>query len=140
MTLACNRWRHHLFILQPTLNRFCNYCIKSYWYWVSSSWNMKGKIGVGVRLTFSQKILDFKSAVLLGLNIKQIFWKMKIFFNKMEYSFLVERTKILNVTIPYKTALPEANVEKNRMETTKWSYHKKRSFTSCYFIFLKSLF
>ena len=101
---------------------------------------MKGKIGVGVKLTFSQKILDFKSAVLLGLNIKQIFWKMKIFFNKMEYSFLVERTKILNVTIPYKTALPEANVEKNRMETTKWSYHKKRSFTSCYFIFLKSLF
>ena len=65
---------------------------------------------------------------------------MKKFFNKMEYRFLVEKTKIVIVTIPYKTALPEANVKENRMGTTKWSYHKKWSFTSCYFIFLKSLF
>ena len=44
---------------------------------------------------------------------------MKKNLNKMEYCFLVEKTKIVIVTIPYKTALPEANVKENRMGTTK---------------------
>ena len=37
-------------------------------------------------------------------------------------------------------AKSEANVKTNRMITTKWAYHRRRSFTSNYFIFLKVLF
>ena len=40
--------------------------------------------------------------------LKQIFLKTKKFFKKLEFRFLVESTKIENVTFPYKTALLEA--------------------------------
>ena len=64
----------------------------------------------------------------------------EIFFKKLEYRFLVESTKIEKASFPYKTAISEANVKTNRMVTTKWAYHRERSFTSNYFIFLKILF
>ena len=53
----------------------------------------------------------------------------------MEYRFLVESTNIENVSIAYKTVMSEANAKANRMVTTKWTYHKERSFASNYFIF-----
>ena len=65
---------------------------------------------------------------------------MKTFFEKLEYRFLVESVKIDNASFAYKTAISEANVKTNRMVTTKWAYHRERSFTSNYFIFLKILF
>ena len=74
------------------------------------------------------------------LTLKQIFWKTKTFFKKLEYRFLVESTKIENASFPYKTAISEANVKTNRMVTTKWAYHRERSFASNIFIFLKVLF
>ena len=74
------------------------------------------------------------------LTLKQVFCKKKIFFEKLEYSFLVESTKIENASYPYKTTISEANVKTNRMVNTKWTYHKERSFASNYFIFLKILF
>ena len=58
----------------------------------------------------------------------------------MEYRFLVESTNIENVSIAYKTVMSEANAKTNRMVTTKWTYHKERSFASNYFIFLRILF
>ena len=58
----------------------------------------------------------------------------------MENSFLVESSKIENASFPYKTAISKANVKRNRMKSTKWTYHKERSFTSNHFIFLKILF
>ena len=69
------------------------------------------------------------------LTLKQIFWKTKTFFKKLEYRFLVETTKIENTSFPFKTALSEANVKTNKMATTKWTYHKGRSFASYYFFF-----
>ena len=48
------------------------------------------------------------------LTLKQIFWKTKTFFKKLEYRFLVESTKIENASFPYKTAMSEANIK------TKW--------------------
>ena len=75
-----------------------------------------------------------------SLTSKQIFWKMKTFFKKPEYHFLVESTKIENTSFPYKTAISEANVKANKMLTTKWTYHKERSFASNYFIFQKFCF
>ena len=45
------------------------------------------------------------------LTLKQIFWKTKTFFKKLEYRFLVESTKIENASFPYKTAISEANVK-----------------------------
>ena len=47
------------------------------------------------------------------LTLKQIFWKTKTFFKKLEYLFLVETTKIESTSFPYKTAISEANVTKN---------------------------
>ena len=47
---------------------------------------------------------------------------MKTFFKKLEYCFIVERTKIEKASFPYKTAISEANVKTNRMATTKWAY------------------
>ena len=72
--------------------------------------------------------------------MKQIFWKTKNFFKKLDYHFLVETTKIENTSFPFKTALSEANVKTNRMATTKWTYHKGWSFASNYLIFLENLF
>ena len=74
------------------------------------------------------------------LTLKQIIWKTKTFFKKLGYSFLVESTKIKKASFPYKTAISEANVKTNKMVTTKWTYHKERSFASNCFIFLKILF
>ena len=38
---------------------------------------------------------------------------------------------------PYKTAMSEANVEKNRMVSAKWTCHKERSFASNCFVFFE---
>ena len=65
---------------------------------------------------------------------------MQTLFKKLEYCFLVESTKIDNITFPYKTALSEANVKTNRMGSTKLTYHKERSFASNHFPFSKILF
>ena len=40
-------------------------------------------------------------------SLRQIFWKTKKFFEKLEYSFLVEIAKIENVSFPYKTAISD---------------------------------
>ena len=72
------------------------------------------------------------------LTLKQIFWKRKTFFKKLEYRFLVVATKIEVTPFPFKTAQSEANVKTNRMATTKWTYHKEWSSASNYFIFLEN--
>ena len=74
------------------------------------------------------------------LTLIQNFWKTKTFFEKLEYRFLVETTAIKNISFPFKTVLPEANVKTNRMVTAKVTYHKKWSFASNDFIFLKNCF
>ena len=74
------------------------------------------------------------------LTLKQIFWKTKIFLRKLEDRFLVESTKIENASFPDKTTISEANVKKNKTVTTKWTYHKERSFASNNFIFQKFYF
>ena len=53
------------------------------------------------------------------LVLEQIFWKMKNFFKNLEYSFLIQSTKIKNASFPYKTAILEADVKTNRMMSTK---------------------
>ena len=73
------------------------------------------------------------------LTLKQIFWKTQTLLKKLEYRFLFKCTKIKNAAFLYKTALSEADIKKNRLESTKWTYHKERSFASN-FIFWKTLF
>ena len=65
---------------------------------------------------------------------------MKTFFKKLEERFLAESTKIESASLPYKTAISEANVKTNRMVSTKLTYHEEWSFASNYFNFLKILF
>ena len=43
---------------------------------------------------------------------------------------------IENATFRSKTVLPKANVKKNRMGSTKWTYQKERNFATILF-FLK---
>ena len=74
------------------------------------------------------------------LTLKQIFWKTKTFFKKLENCFLVESTNIENTLFPYKTAISEADVKTNGMVSSKWTYHKERSLACNYFTFLKILF
>ena len=72
------------------------------------------------------------SNVFHTLTLKQIFWKTKTCFKKLEYHFLVEATEIEITPFPFRTALSEANFKTNRMTTTKWTYHKQWSFASNY--------
>ena len=75
-----------------------------------------------------------------NLTLKEIFCKTRAFFQKLEYCFLVESTKIENASFSYKTTMLKANDKLNRMVSTKWVYHIEGSFASIYFIFLKILF
>ena len=45
-------------------------------------------------------------------------------FQKTEVLFLAKTTKIKKAIFPYKTALSKAYFKKNRMRSTKWTYHK----------------
>ena len=69
--------------------------------------------------------------------MKQIIWKTKTFFEKLEYGCLVQSTKIESAIFSHKTALPKANAKTNRMGSTKWTYQKGRNLASNYFVFLK---
>ena len=73
-------------------------------------------------------------------NFEKDFWKLQTFLKKLEYHFLIKSTIIQSAIFPHKTALSEANGNTNRMGSTKWTYHKERSFTSNCFIFLKIFF
>ena len=76
----------------------------------------------------------------LYFNFETNFQKTKTFDEKLEKCFLVESTNTEGTSLPYKTAVAEANVKKNRMVSTTLTYHKERSFASNYFIFLEILF
>ena len=56
------------------------------------------------------KILNISSTLILKQNF------LKTFLKKLEYRFLVERTKIEKASFPYKTAASEANVKTNRIQ------------------------
>ena len=62
------------------------------------------------------------------------------FFQKTVIPFLAERIKNEKASFSCKIAISEANVKTNRIATTKWDYHRERSFANDYFIFLKVLF
>ena len=72
------------------------------------------------------------------LTLKRIFLKTKTLFRKLENRFLVESTKIENASFLYKTATREANIKTSRMLSTKWTYHKERSFARDYFYFFEN--
>ena len=78
------------------------------------------------------------SNVFNTLTLRQIFWKKKTFFQKLEHCFLVETTKIENISLPFKTAPSEANVKANRIATAKWTYIKKWSLPVTTLFFWKS--
>ena len=59
-----------------------------------------------------------------ALTMKQVFLETKIFFQKLEYHFLVKSIKIESTTFP-------------TSEAKLWTYCKERSFATDYFIFLK---
>ena len=59
-----------------------------------------------------------------AVTLKQIFWKTKTFFKKLEDCFLVQSTNIEHESFPCKTALFKANVHTKTMGTTKWPCHK----------------
>ena len=63
--------------------------------------------------------------VLNILALKQVFWKMKNFFKRLEYLFLVEGTTTECAKLPFKATL------------SKWSYHKNRILLLTALLFFK---
>ena len=61
------------------------------------------------------------------------------FFQQTRVLFLVESIKIEGASFPYKTAMWETNVKTNIIGSTKWTYHKERSFVSNNFYLIKNL-
>ena len=72
--------------------------------------------------------------------LKQIFWKTKTFFKKLEYGLLAESTKIESASFSYKTAISEANVKTNRMGVQNGPFRKNGDFVSAQEPFTKSWF
>ena len=62
--------------------------------------------------------------------LKQIFWKTKTFFKKLEYGLLAESTEIESASFSYKTAISEANVKTNRMGVQNGPFRKNGDFVS----------
>ena len=77
------------------------------------------------------------SNIFNNLTLKQIFWKTKTFFKKLDYCFLVGTTKIESTSFPFKSAPSEANVKTNRMATTKWTSTKSGVLPVTTLFFLK---
>ena len=71
-------------------------------------------------------------------NFETDFLQNENLFEKNRFS--VGSTKIEHTSLPYKTAISEANVKTNRMVSTKLTCYKVWSFASNYFNFLKILF
>ena len=71
-------------------------------------------------------------------NFERDFLEYENLFQKAGLYFLTRNTKIQNASSPYKIAISEANVKTNRMEGTKWTYHKKWRFASNYFYFFEN--
>ena len=61
-----------------------------------------------------------------------------------ETDFLESENLFQKAGVPHhlhtKTVISEANIKANRTMSTKWTYHKERSFSSNYLIFLKFCF
>ena len=71
-------------------------------------------------------------------NFETDFLENENHFQKLEYRFLVESTKIENASFPYKTAISETSV-KNRRGNIKWTYHKEQSLLLFFWKFCFSL-
>ena len=54
----------------------------------------------------TKMLADFQ--ICISAPLKQIFWKKKTIFKKLEYHFLVEKTKIEKASFPCKTEISEA--------------------------------
>ena len=63
------------------------------------------------------------------LILKKVSCKKKTFFRKLDFHFLVESTKIEIAIFSYKTALPEANVKKSKLELENVPIKKKGDLT-----------
>ena len=63
------------------------------------------------------------------LTLKQIFRKTKSFFKNLEYRFLVESTKIENVSFLCKSSISGTNVRTDRVMGVGWTYRRERSFS-----------
>ena len=84
--------------------------------------NFKIALRLRDRHTFTWQSVEILN-VFNNLTLKQIFWKKKTFFKKLEHRFLVESTNIENASLPYITAISEVNVKTNRKVSTKWACH-----------------
>ena len=84
---------------------------------------VKYKLGPGTKETQiplrlrDRHVFMWQSLAILNvfntLTLKKVFWKTKTFLKTLEYHFLVHSITNESATLPYKTALPKANVKTN---------------------------
>ena len=81
-------------------------------------WIFKIAVRLRDQHVFMWKPLEILNAF-TSLPLELIFWQTKKIFQKLEWCFFVESTKIKCALFPHKFALPDANVKINRMESTQ---------------------
>ena len=91
---------------------------------------------------FSKQLTIWKNDMFLCFEHSNVFntLVLKQTFKKLEYRFFVKSTNITDANFRYKLILSEANINTNRMRSTKQIYHKKRTFACDDFGLLNALF
>ena len=91
-----------------------------------------------VRLEYFYQLIPITETWNKYVTLLYIFYMYGNFY--IYYDMIFESTEIENASLPYKTAVSEANGKTNKMVSAKWIYHKERSFASNNFIFFNFFF
>ena len=84
------------FHFQHTLNRLFNSCIKSYWYYISSSWNMKWVSNWSLQ----KKLPSKRPALLMLIIVIKTSWLLSLFINASDILLSMLFNLVLaNITI-----------------------------------------
>lgn len=115
---------------------------ESIWWSVASFNKFSGKVWVALCLQDryfliwqTQEIIN----VFIAFTLKQVFGKAKTLFKKSrDYYFLAKVLRLKKTQHFHKKAVPsKANVQTNKIERTRWTYHKERNSVNNNFIFWK---
>ena len=107
----------------------------------SSMWVSLNRKSIAVQMIFktAHHLKEWHVFMLWTFECFQYF-NFETNFQKTGVPIFVKSTNIKDANFPYKLILSEANINTNRMRSTKWIYDKKRSFACDDFGFLNVIF
>ena len=111
--------------LYTSLSKELKLKVRKFWRVIPTFVEVTGEKLVGGGAFWPYVTISGNFERLQNFNFETHFLKTHFFFfKKLEFHFLVESTKIENVTFSYKTALSKDNVKANRVRSTKGNYKK----------------